>query len=72
MWGQLAQPCAFGPTLCAPRQGFSGLRLSPTYDKHVRWLDAPGTAPLWAKARTSRGRWSHSDAASYTLYEYNQ
>ena len=32
-------------------QGFSGLRLSIIYDKHIRWLDAPGTYPLWEKAQ---------------------
>lgn len=31
-------------------QGFSGLRLSAIFDKHKRWLDDPGTFPLWAKA----------------------
>lgn len=32
-------------------QGFSGLRLSPYYDNHIRWLDAPGTQPIWQKAQ---------------------
>jgi predicted TIM-barrel fold metal-dependent hydrolase len=30
--------------------GFAGLRLSPIYDRDVRWLDDPVSYPLWKKA----------------------
>jgi predicted TIM-barrel fold metal-dependent hydrolase len=30
--------------------GFSGMRLSPSYDRDAEWLDSPASDPLWRRA----------------------
>jgi predicted TIM-barrel fold metal-dependent hydrolase len=30
--------------------GFSGMRLSPSYDRHAEWLDSPDSMALWKRA----------------------
>jgi predicted TIM-barrel fold metal-dependent hydrolase len=37
-------------TVWMREHGFSGVRLSPSYDRHAEWLDNRETEPLWRRA----------------------